>query len=423
MTNEDVEQLEELEDGKLLLFQRNEIYQARIYVGDRKYIYKSLKTKDRAEAIKKGTRLFYEIEYKQREGLPVQQKSFNNIIDEYIALRQSQYDRSLAVKTNSSSQQQTSIHMLRQIKRVAKFWREYCGTMGVSNIDNTVLRDYVAWRKDYYHRMDEKKKPRNYKINPADKTIEWETTLAKTLLKYAHEKGYRGNTQLPTYRFKAERAIVRPTFTVAEYWEIIKGMRKGIKDTKNKEWKYTKELLRDYVLILANSGMRVGEANNLKDADVVEFKDELGRRNYMFSVRGKTGKRIVIPRTSVVRYVERVRARNAVRLGEEKIRDVRSPKRKIVDTEGWFFCMYDGNKLITLIDQFNALLAAIKLSENRDKEKYTLYSLRHFYAVMMLRRGIPVFDIARNMGTSVQIIEKYYGKQATSLALATKLGG
>ena len=423
MTNEDVEQLEELEDGKLLLFQRNEIYQARIYIGDRKYIYKSLKTKDRAEAIKTGTRLFYELEYKQREGLPIQQKSFSNVIDEYIAFRQSQYDKSLAVKTNSSSQQQTSIHMLRQIKRVAKFWREYCGTMGVSNIDNTVLRDYVAWRKDYYHRMDEKKKPRNYKINPADKTIEWETTLAKTLLKYAHEKGYRGKTQLPTYRFKAERAIVRPTFTVAEYWEIIKGMRKGIKDTKNKEWKYTKELLRDYVLILANSGMRVGEANNLKDADVVEFKDELGRRNYMFSVRGKTGKRIVIPRTSVVRYVERVRARNAVRLGEDKIRDVRSPKRKIIDTQGWFFCMYDGNKLITLIDQFNALLAAINLSENRDKEKYTLYSLRHFYAVMMLRRGIPVFDIARNMGTSVQIIEKYYGKQATSLELATKLDG
>lgn len=44
MTNEDVEQLEELEDGKLLLFQRNEIFQARIYIGNRKYIYKSLKT-------------------------------------------------------------------------------------------------------------------------------------------------------------------------------------------------------------------------------------------------------------------------------------------------------------------------------------------------------------------------------------------
>jgi integrase len=41
----------------------------------------------------------------------------------------------------------------------------------------------------------------------------------------------------------------------------------------------------------------------------------------------------------------------------------------------------------------------------------------------MLRRGqVNVFDIARNMGTSVQIIEDYYGKDATSLALATRLG-
>ena len=414
---------EELEDGKVLIFCRNGIYQARFYKGDRQYIYKSLKTRKVEEARKLAVKYLYEMEFKQREGLPLQEKSFNEVIDEYIALRQSQYEKGISVKTNSSSQQQTSIFMLRQIKRVSKFWREYCGNKSVNKIDNAVLQDYIAWRKDYYHRMPEDKRPRNYKINPADKTLEWETTLAKTLLKFAYERGYRGKTQLPTYRFKAERAIVRPTFTVAEYWEIIKGMRKGIRITKNKEWKYTKELIRDYVLILANSGMRVGEANNLKDQDVVEFKDELGRKNYMFSVRGKTGRRIVIPRTSVVRYVERVRERNAVRLNEEIVREVRSPKRKIVDTDGWFFCMYDGNKIVTLIDQFNALLDSINLSESRDKEKYTLYSLRHFYAVMMIKRGVPIYDIARNMGTSVQIIEKYYGKQATPLALATKLGG
>ena len=413
---------EELEDGKVLLFSRNGIFQARFYKGDRQYIFKSLKTRKVEEARKLAVKYLYEMEFKQREGLPLQQKSFNNVIDEYIALRQSQYQKSLDVKTNSSSQQHTSIHMLRQIKRVAKFWREYCGTMGISNIDNVVLQDYVAWRKDYYYRMAADERPRNHKLNPADKTLEWETTLAKTLLKFAFERGYRGQTQLPTYRFKAERAIVRPTFTVDEYWKIIKGMRKAIRETKNKEWLYTKELLRDYVLILANSGIRVGEANNLKDKDVVEFKDELGRRNYMFSVKGKTGQRIVIPRTSAVRYVERVRERNAVRLNEEEARKVRSPKRKIIDTDGWFFCMYDGNKIVTLIDQFKALLEAIEMTENRYGENYTLYSLRHFYAVMMIRRGVPIFDIARNMGTSVQIIEKYYGKQATPLTLATKLG-
>ena len=51
----------------------------------------------------------------------------------------------------------------------------------------------------------------------------------------------------------------------------------------------------------------------------------------------------------------------------------------------------------------------------------TLYSLRHFYAVMALRKH-GVFEVARNMGTSVPVINAYYGKHATSKTFATKLG-
>jgi integrase len=41
---------------------------------------------------------------------------------------------------------------------------------------------------------------------------------------------------------------------------------------------------------------------------------------------------------------------------------------------------------------------------------------------MALRNGISVFEVARNMGTSVQISQEYYGKQATAAVLATRLG-
>jgi hypothetical protein len=51
-----------------------------------------------------------------------------------------------------------------------------------------------------------------------------------------------------------------------------------------------------------------------------------------------------------------------------------------------------------------------------------VYSLRHFYAVSALRNGVGVFEVARNMGTSVQMIQEYYGKQATSAVFATRLG-
>lgn len=51
--------------------------------------------------------------------------------------------------------------MLRQIKRIAKFWREYCGKKAVGKIDNAMLQDYVAWWKDYYYRMPKENLPKN----------------------------------------------------------------------------------------------------------------------------------------------------------------------------------------------------------------------------------------------------------------------
>jgi hypothetical protein len=136
---------------------------------------------------------------------------------------------------------------------------------------------------------------------------------------------------------------------------------------------------------------------------------------------------VVIPHANAVRYINRVLERNKLRaaeLAEDKERQVRTPKRtRSEDKSGWLFSMYDGNKVITLIDQFDAVLASINLSKNRYCEKYSLYSLRHFYAVMALRKNMSVYSIAANMDTIVRMITLYYGKQATPLALATVLGG
>ena len=86
--------------------------------------------------------------------------------------------------------------------------------------------------------------------------------------------------------------------------------------------------------------------------------------------------------------------------------------------------MSDGSKVLSLIDQFNKVLELGGIRRSASGELYSLYCLRHFYAVQMLRSGrVGVFDIARNMGTSVQIIEAYYGKHATPQVLATRLGG
>ena len=85
--------------------------------------------------------------------------------------------------------------------------------------------------------------------------------------------------------------------------------------------------------------------------------------------------------------------------------------------------MMDGNKITTLIDQFKAYLRSIDLSHSSFGQPYTLYSLRHFYATRMLQKGVPVYTIAKNMGTSVHIIEQYYGRSAVPSTMAATLGG
>jgi integrase len=93
------------------------------------------------------------------------------------------------------------------------------------------------------------------------------------------------------------------------------------------------------------------------------------------------------------------------------VSSAKAPLRRGADD--WLFAMRDGRRVITLIDQFDKVLALARIIHNSHGDKYTLYSLRHFYAVLSLRRGIGMFDVARNMGTSVQIIQNYYGKHAT----------
>jgi integrase len=382
-----------LENDRICVFERGGIYQARIRTEANRYLWRSLKTRNQSQAISAARRLFHSIEYRQQSGLPLANRSVNRVIHEYVALRERQ-----------QTQGRTSTHMLRQIKRVVKFWREYIGDQSIEGVGNKELSGYIEWRKSYYAQF--KTLPKNAKLNPTDKTLQWETTLGKAIVKWAHEQGYRGNQPLPTFSFTPKIKRVRPAFELFEYRRLLRTLIKSQRDCRNEIWLHTRRLLTDYVLILANSGMRVGEANNLKIRDLETFKDDLGRRNYRFKVKGKTGERDVILRASAAKSVDRLLTR-----------------RSGAGADDWLFAMRDGSRVITLIDQFDKALLLAGIVHNSHGDKYTLYSLRHFYAVLSLRRGIGVFDVARNMGTSVQVIQNYYGKHATPRKLATQLGG
>jgi len=388
-----------LEAENVILFKRAGLWQARMKTGKRSYLWRSLKTPFLYEAKPQALSLYHELRYKLSHGLAITSKTLNMVIDEYVAYRTADN-----LSTKKSGDRGTSSNMLRQIKRVSIFWRQYAGTRKVEEVTDTVLRGYVEWRKNYYKGMQTL--PKNARINPTDKTLQWEMMLGKMLIRYAHERGYRGEIALPSYSFTPKIKRARPAFTNEEYDKLSLYITNWCEEPTNANWRYARLLLRDYVAVLAASGMRTGEANNLTVRDVERFTDSQGRENVRLHVRGKTGSRVVIPKVEAAACISRwMETRNQAEASE------------------YLFCMRDGGRIITLLDQFDKVLQRAGLRTGADGANYTLYSLRHYYAVSAINAGLDVYTIARNMGTSVQMIESYYGRSATSEQRAELLGG
>ena len=316
----------ELIGGKLVIFRRNGLWQARVPLHDGRYLWRSLKTAEEAAATQAATRLYYQTETKLAEGLPVHHRSFASVIDEYLRWREEDNRRGKQAKLGRNTKF-TQDGMLRQVQRVSKFWREFAGSKSVEAIDDKALREFVEWRKAYYHNRENI--PRNAKLNPTDKTLQWEIMLGKALVKFAHEKGYRGNKPLPEFTFVPKIKRVRPAFTIVEFKNLHRNLEVYLLEAKTDKQRTIRFLLHDYVMILALSGLRVGEANKLRVRDVVPIADSDGRPNVQFNVDGKTGARTVIPHIDVNRILESKRQREGV-----------------VDGDAYLFRMPSGSKII-----------------------------------------------------------------------------
>jgi hypothetical protein len=117
--------------------------------------------------------------------------------------------------------------MLRQIIRVAKFWRKYARSIPVEAIDDKVMREFIPWCRDYYSKFD--KLPKNAKLHPTDKTLQWDKMLGKAIIKWAHEQGLRGNKPPISATFTPKKKRVRPAFELWEYrrlwWTLCKRIK------------------------------------------------------------------------------------------------------------------------------------------------------------------------------------------------------
>jgi integrase len=179
-----------------------------------------------------------------------------------------------------------------------------------------------------------------------------------------------------------------------------------------------RELLAIYVPFMAATGMRAGtEAEFLEWRHIdVEIRDNQPILHFRLQ-RGKRGARNFVAHHSCWLLLERLRQLSPD-LADLTLEEVL--KKRVAKP---LFRLSDGSVPDNWNKSFRHWLEASELlyCPVTGKER-SLYSLRHYYATQRLLEGIPIHDLAEQMGTSVVMITKHYS-HLTPLMKAKQFAG
>ncbi|MGE0628549.1 MAG: site-specific integrase [Hyphomicrobiaceae bacterium] len=220
----------------------------------------------------------------------------------------------------------------------------------------------------------------------------------------------------PPYR-KAEKISHRAWFSPEEYKTLYEASRARARKNKGNGREWACEQLHDYILFMANTGLRPDEANTLEFRDVEIVEDEATEETILLlSVRGKRGVGYCKSMTGAVRPFERLRDRlrpeSADEVDMDDVDGPAPPEKRRWRLPGPTDLVFPANHK----KQFNAILEENGLKLDREGNRRTAYSLRHTYICLRLLEGADIYQIAKNCRTSVEMIEKFYAAHiATTL--------
>ncbi len=377
-------------DGEVVLYKRldSKIWQARFKLRDSKWQRISTKQRNLEYATQAACEAYDRARFLKAENLPIVTKRFDSIAKIAVKEMQDQLDGGVGKSVYNSYIAATNRYLI-----------PFFGKLNIGTIGYEHLKAFDDWRT------------KEMKKVPVASTVTTHTSALNRVFDAAVQRGWMSQSQVPKMKNKGAKATPREAFSFAEYKSLTSYMVKWSTIGHMAKTQHMRELLRDYVLVLANTGMRHGtEALNLKWRDV-EWIAKDGQRYLQFTVNGKTGKRTLIARHAAEDYLKRIQER----FDDLKKLEFDALLKKKLDV--LVFRLRTGEATNALNGTFRHLMRDSGLDKNKDvKEKRTLYSLRHTYAhFALLQDSMPIATLAKQMGTSIGMIERYYGHLTPAL--------
>jgi integrase len=367
-----------LRDGEIVLYkrERSSQWQARIKTPEGKWRRLSTKTDDLPKASKTAEEEHDLMRMRVKMGLPADaRRKMSSAIDIY--------EERLKAEVEAG----TGKAIYPSYLQIIKNWiRPFFASKVIGEIDDAVMEEFDTWRK------------KKLKGEPAKSTINNHHVVLRAVFDTAAKKKWMKKGDIPdlTIKDKGRKGKRRPDFTNDEIQDLMKYMAGWINEkSPNRTTRYKRKLLLYYVSTLVLTGMRPGtEIENLRWKDIGKFRTREGEEAYkVFVNRGKTGEREVVAHHGMKQIVDGLKQLTRPQSQDELL-----------------FVMQDGEPAKWFPEMFtNLLIDAELLYHPLTEERRSLYSLRHAYAtIQILERGTGFELLAKQMGTSVQMIEQHY---------------
>ena len=367
-------------DGQIVLYQRSEHknpkWQVRVRVpGATGFVRKSTGTKDEHDAYSFAQELWDDLRLKVKDGGVLNAPPFDKVAEDLIASAEAAGSRWKVTNYRT---------------RLDPYASTYFARRPIDEITSGDLTEYTKWRRE-----------NGLRKSPSESTLRAEASAIQQVFNLALEKNYlRHAVRVPK---PGPTDNNRPRFTQREVDHLFSVMDDFIKETRKGGAERNRRMLCHYVFILTKSGIRTGEAKGLRWIDVEGFRSGEDAEMVKFHVRGKTGYREVVPQPEVLEILCRRWAERSEELGEDD-----------PDLEECIFCSRAGNAIGSFKVGFNNLLEFAELTYDQFGRKRTPYSLRHTYASLRLAASVNPYLVATNMGTSVEMLERFYGQVMSS---------
>ena len=391
-------------DGAIYLFRRADYKKptwfCRVKVPNAKgYVSCSTKTTDEHQAFAFDNDLFHKTLVSVANGKDLRSKKVTVALTEFVK------------HLSEAEKHRSTLHdKLLFLNRLQDF---FTGTR-LNEVNTKTLIELNEWLRE---------KARNKTLSQS--SIKRYTANLKQFFDWCVDNGQlQSLPKLPKLRIEGNR---RPHFDNKDWALLTRQLREFVR-SENLHIARDRTMLANYVLILANTGIRVGEARKLKWRDLREIPPPKGSNqppDIALFVSGKTGPREVVARTSDVKtYFKRILELRTKELLEQATKEKEPIKARNMkvrpSADDYVFSNRDGTPIGSFKKSFAALLKFANVETNSHGAKRTIYSLRHTYATFRLQEGVHQFILAKNMGTSTAMLEKHYG-HTSNVASAAEL--